>query len=65
MLEPCASKSINAGQLPETAKLAARLVASVVFPEPPFGFNMRILCMFPAIAAVLDRVETFQAVNLQ
>jgi hypothetical protein len=45
MLEPWGSKSIKAGRCPATAKQAARFVASVVFPEPPLGLRMIILCM--------------------
>ncbi len=60
MLEPCGSKSINAGRYPQAAKLAARVVASVVLPAPPFGFKTRILCISLAVAAVLVRVEKIQ-----
>jgi len=33
------------------AKYAARLVATVVFPDPPFGFKMSMRCIIAAYAA--------------
>src|SRR6478752_4118314 len=43
-LEACASMSISAGLNPCVAKYAARLVAMVVLPEPPFGLSTTIFC---------------------
>jgi len=44
--DPCRSMSISATLRPLDAMYPARLNASVVFPEPPFGFKTTILCKF-------------------
>src|SRR3970040_2962041 len=45
VLDPCGSKSMSAGLCPAAAKQAARFVATVVFPDPPFGLRTVILCI--------------------
>ena len=45
--EPCGSRSMSNVLSPRPAKYAARLIASVVLPEPPLGFRttMRCICL--------------------
>jgi len=43
--EPCGSRSMSRVLSPRLAKYAARLIASVVLPEPPLGFRTTIRCM--------------------
>ncbi len=45
--EPCGSRSMSSVLSPRAAKYAARLIASVVLPEPPLGFRttMRCICL--------------------
>ena len=55
---------MSAGRLPDTVKLAARFVASVVLPLPPLGFRKRILCISIAAVASFIQTECVQSVNL-
>ena len=43
--EPCGSRSMSSVLSPRAAKYAARLIASVVLPEPPLGFRTTMRCM--------------------
>lgn len=42
----CGSASTNSVRYSNTAKLAAKLIAVVVFPTPPFGLQLQLFFPF-------------------
>src|SRR5690349_19253031 len=53
-LLPCGSRSISSVGLPRMARAAARLIAVVVLPTPPFWFAMaRIICTWEELGRIV------------
>src|SRR3970282_1902975 len=63
MQNPCGSQSIRVGGGPRSAKKLAKLVASVVLPQPPLGFRTTILCRLSAPVMLITVPPGFPAVE--